>query len=184
MEVPLELSFRNVERKPELVALIEEKVAKLEQVCGHLTSCRVAVEKPQAHQATGSPYRVRLDIQVPPGHEIVVSREAGQGELHEPVEVVVRRAFDAARRRLTDTIERQRGEVKSHPKQEPEAFITKLFRDEGYGFIRTSAGREIYFHRNSLPQDEFEKLTVGTPVAYAEGEADEGPQATTLRVIR
>ncbi len=184
MQVPLELSFRNLRRDPHLVALVEEKVDKLEQVCDYLTSCRVAVERPQAHQDAGSSYRVRVNMQLPPGHEIVVSREPGQGQMHEPVETVIRRAFETARRRVTEIVERQRGEIKTHPEQQAQALVSQIYPDKGYGFIKTVDGREIYFHRNSVLNEEFDTLSIGTPVAFAEAQALEGPQATTVRVTQ
>jgi len=39
---------------------------------------------------------------------------------------------------------------------------------EGYGFIETAVGREVYFHRNSVLDDAFEHLTVGSEVRFAE----------------
>lgn len=114
MRVPLELSFRQVPRRQSLERLIHQKAERLNRACGHLTSCRVAVERPHQHECTGCPYRVRLDLTVPPGHRIVVTREAGEGEMHERLEPVIRNAFDAARRRLVALTEKQRGEVKSH----------------------------------------------------------------------
>ena len=37
-----------------------------------------------------------------------------------------------------------------------------------YGFIATSDGREIYFHRNSVIDDAFDRLSVGSEVRFAE----------------
>ncbi len=71
MKIPLELSFRGLDKTPDIEDLIEEKVQKLTQFCDHLSSCRVAVESPQEHQQSGNPFRVRIDVRVPPGHEIV-----------------------------------------------------------------------------------------------------------------
>lgn len=184
MQVPLELSFRNLRRDPHLVALVEEKVDKLEQVCDYLTSCRVAIEQPQTHQTVGSAYRVRVNVQLPPGHEVVVSREPGQGQMHEPAETVIRRAFETARRRVAEIAERQRGEIKSHPEQQAQALVSQIYPEKDYGFIRTAEGREIYFHRNSLLNEEFDTLRLGTPVAFAEVQAEEGPQASTVRVTQ
>ncbi|MFW6236957.1 MAG: HPF/RaiA family ribosome-associated protein [Desulfosudaceae bacterium] len=83
MEVPLEISFRGVEKTEHLETLINEKAARMERVCPHMVSCRVAVEARQKHQQTDNPYRVRVAAHVPPEHEIVVRREETAGKLHE-----------------------------------------------------------------------------------------------------
>lgn len=114
MQVPLELSFRDVPNTDLIAAVVREKVDKLERICDRLSSCRVVIERPQRHQETGNPYRVRIDMTVPPGHELVAKRESTQGEMHDPLEVVVREAFQAAGRRLERLSQRQHGRVKTH----------------------------------------------------------------------
>ena len=52
----------------------------------------------------------------------------------------------------------------------------------GFGFLKTSDGREVYFHRNSVLNDAFPRLKVGTRVTFAEEEGDKGPQASTVRL--
>ncbi|MEW6754474.1 MAG: HPF/RaiA family ribosome-associated protein [Candidatus Latescibacterota bacterium] len=114
MEVPLELSYRGIERTDALDELIRSKVAQLERVCDHIVSCRIAVEKAQARQQTGSPFRVRIDMRVPPGHELVVARETTDNAPHEDLPTVLRGAFEAARQQLRELSERQRGNTKTH----------------------------------------------------------------------
>ena len=70
----LEVNYRNVDKTAQIETLIEEKLLKLQEVCGDLISCRVSLEKPQQHQRAGNPFRVRLDVKVP-GKEIVTVRE-------------------------------------------------------------------------------------------------------------
>jgi cold shock CspA family protein len=64
-----------------------------------------------------------------------------------------------------------------------EALVSQLFKAEGYGFIRTPEGRELYFHRNSVLHDEFDRLQVGTGVRFEEELGEDGPQATTVQII-
>lgn len=183
MQVPLEISFRHVDKTDALEDLIREKAAKLEQICTHLISCRIAVESPQEHQQRGNPYRIRLDLKVPPGHEVVVKRESGKGDMHQGLPAVIRDAFNTARRRLQSLVEQQAGEVKSHPRQQTMAFVVKLFPEQGYGFLKTAEGREIYFHRHSVLHDAFDRLTVGTGVRFVEEGGEEGPQASTVHIV-
>ncbi len=183
MQVPLKVTFRNVRKSPRLEALIAKQAAKLERVCDHVISCEVAVEKPQEHQRVGNPFRVRIDVTVPPEHELVVTREATEGDLHERLPTVLRGAFDAMRRQLQKLSEKQRKEVKSHPEQEVGGFVSQLFRKQGYGFIKGLDGREIYFHKNTLSGKEFNRLEIGTGVRWVEQEGDKGPQASSVRIV-
>ncbi len=93
MEVPLEITYRNVEKSQDIDELIREKAAKLDGMHDRITSCRVSVEKPQEHQRSGNNYRVRIDLRVPPGKELVVRREAGEGDMHDPLRSLITEAF-------------------------------------------------------------------------------------------
>jgi cold shock CspA family protein/ribosome-associated translation inhibitor RaiA len=183
MEVPITLSFRNVDKNSAIEKLIRQQAAKLERVCDHIVSCRIAVEKPQEHQRSGNSFRVRIDITVPPQHELVVSREAGEGDLHEQLSTVIRDAFGAMRRQLRKLVEKQHGDIKAHPEQEIKGVIARLFPEQGYGFIKGLDGAEVYFHKNSLVNDDFERLEVGTGVQWVEQQGDKGPQASTVRIV-
>src|SRR5262245_3158992 len=183
MQVPLTMTFRNVTKSTSLEALIRKQATKLERVCSHLVSCRISVEKPQSHQKSGSSFRVRLDVTVPPEHELVAVRDAGEGDLHQRLPTVVRQAFDATQRQLKKLTERQRGKVKSHPEQAVAGFVIRLFRKAGYGFIKSLEGREIYFHKNTLSAAQFNRLEVGTGVQWNEEEGENGPQATVVRIV-
>lgn len=184
MKVPLEITFRGVEKFDFLEELIRQKAAALEKVCDRVISCRVAVEAPQQHQRGGRPFRVRITLNVPPGHEVAVRREASEGSIHDELPAVIRSAFDAARRKLKRLTEKQRGEVKTHPvHEEAMAIVVRLFREGGYGFLKTLDGRDLYFHQNSVLQNDFDRLEIGTGVRYEEEEGEDGPQASTVQII-
>jgi len=183
MQVPVTLTFRNVHKNAALEDLVHRQAAKLERACDHIVSCRVAVEKPQEHQTSGNSFRVRLDVTVPPEHELVVKREAGEGDLHEQLPTVIRRAFGAMRRQLRKLVEKQHGDIKAHPEQEMRGVVTRLFREQGYGFIKGLGGEEVYFHKNSLPENDFDRLEIGAGVRWVEQAGDKGPQASTVRIV-
>ena len=44
--------------------------------------------------------------------------------------------------------------------------IKRVVRDRGFGFIRSSDGQEVFFHRNGLQQMDFESLKEGTSVEF------------------
>jgi cold shock CspA family protein len=78
-------------------------------------------------------------------------------------------------------VRRRRGDVKYH-ESEPHGRITQLFPSEDYGLIQTADGREIYFHRNSVLNADFDKLEEGAQVHFSEEMGEKGPQASTVHV--
>lgn len=181
MQVPIEITFRHIGMTEALDRTVRELAAKLERYCDHIQSCRVAVERPNAHPTSGSGYRVRIDLMVPPGHEVVIRREADEGLVTDDLYKVLHDAFHAAERKLKKLNSKQRGLRKSHPEHDVQGVVGKLFED--YGFISTIDGREIYFHKNSVVNENFDELKVGFGVAFVEEEGDEGPQASTVRIV-
>lgn len=177
MDVPPEIAFRDVEPKDALKDEIEDRIADLEKVYSRLTSCRVMVES-TSNGGSVERFKVRIDMTVP-GNELVVRREPSAQGPRQDVFTAVDEAFDTARRSLREFARKQRGDVKSHDLP-PHARVVKLFSDEGYGFLETEDGREIYFHENAVREGAFEDLDVGTEVRYAEAQGDKGPQASTV----
>jgi len=95
-------------------------------------------------------------------------------------------AITRIERQLRDLTDLQKGKVKVHPEQQTTAFIDKLFPEEGYGFIRSLDGQEIYFHRNSVVNEDFGDLKVGLGVTYDLSDTAEdaqGQHASSVRVI-
>lgn len=178
MQMPLQITFKNMDSSPAVEARIQAKAAKLERFFNRIMRCHVVVEAPHRHQRQGELYRVAIDITVP-GGEIAVDREHRKDHSHEDVYVAIRDAFDAAARQLEDHARRTRGDVKSHAEQ-MSGKIVRMFPD--YGFIETSDGQEVYFHRNSVVGDGYDLLAPGREVrlVIAEGESLHGSQATTV----
>src|SRR6516165_9708268 len=181
MQVPLQVSFRHMEHSEAIETLIREKVAKLDASPDHIMSCRVVVEPAGKHHEHGNLYEVRIDITVP-GEEIVVTREPSQHTENRDIHVALRDAFDSARRQLEDFVRRRRGDVKAL-ETAPHARVSKLFPNEGYGFIETPDDREIYFHRHSVLHEAFDRLQIGTEVTFVEEAGRKGPQASTVKLV-
>lgn len=181
MELPLQITFREMPPSPAVEANIREKAARLDRFSEHIMACRVVVEAPHRHHRRGKLYHVRVDLTVP-GGELVVSREPAAHHAHEDVYVAIRDAFDATVRQLEDYVRRQRCQTKLH---EAPLYgrVTRMMPAENHGFIETSDGREVYFHRNSVLGDGFDRLEVGDEVRFAEEVGDEGPQASTVRAV-
>ncbi len=180
MRIPVEVTFRGIKKNEEIQNLVKEKAEGLMQYCESIMSCRVAVERPHRHQRAPQPLRIRLDIKLPPGREVVVSKLSGEGDV---LQSVLREAFETAARQITRIIEKQRGDTKRHPTQESSAIVSKLFETEGYGFITTLDGRDVYFHKNSVTNNGFECLKIGTGVRFEEVPGKDGPQASSLQIV-
>lgn len=183
MQLPLQITFRNMESSPAVEAHIRERAEDLERFFGRIMACRVVVEASTRRQHKGKLYHLRVDLTVP-GREIVVKRDPSEHHAHEDILVAVRDAFDAARRQLEDHARSSRGDVKAHG-MPSHGHVAKLFKEEGYGFIRSSAGDEIYMHRNAVAGSGFDALSEGDEVRYVvhEGEGEKGPQASTVVAV-
>jgi ribosomal subunit interface protein len=181
MLVPPEITFHQVTKSEAIDALIREKLEHLEQFCDHISSCAVAVERPHLHERSGNAYRVRIDLHVPPGHEIVAIAGQEHNDMHDELGTVVIDAFEKAERQLKSLVEKQHGEVKRH--EAPVAVISRLDTDAGEGVITDLAGREISFDRSSVVGREFEKLAVGMAAVFTETSDDRGPRAYSVSVL-
>lgn len=187
MKVPPEITYRGVEKTNAIEALINEKIAKLEQVCDYISSCHIAVEKEQDRPRDRSPYRVRLDITVPPGHELAAESTMGHQTQYADLDTVVRDAFEKAWRQLRDLSKRQqeydKGQVNDGA-QDTTALVTKLFSEQDYGFLKTLDGQDIHFTRNSVIHNGFDRLEVGTGVRFEAVEDEQGIlHATTVQIV-
>lgn len=178
MQLPLQITFRNMAKSDAIEAQIRKRAEDLDRFSDRIMGCRVVVESAHRHQHKGRIYHVRVDLTVR-GGEIVVTRDPPKHHAHEEIHVAIRDAFDAVRRQLEDRTRRSRGQTKTHEAGD-HGKILHLFPD--YGFIVTADGREIYMHRNSVVDDGFDKLTVGDEVRYVihEGEGEKGAQASTV----
>jgi cold shock CspA family protein len=137
----------------------------------------VAVEAEHRYPSGGEiSYSVKVQLSVP-GEDLVVSRQ------DDPVLLTaIQRAFDAARRQLQDHVRRLREPAAVSP-GDNRARVTKLFTYEGFGFLETATGEEVYFHRNSVLNDQFDQLEIGTEVRFALGQGNKGPQASTVSPV-
>ncbi len=99
MQIPLQISFRNMDPSPAVEARIRKKAEKLERFHDRIIGCTVVVEAPHRHHHKGKLYSVKVDISVP-GKDVVVDRAKPTDHAHEDVYVAIRDAFDAATRRL------------------------------------------------------------------------------------
>ena len=180
MDVPLELSFHQVDSSEAVERRVRERAAKLDRLYGRIASCRVAIEAPHRQHRKGNLMRVRIDISVP-GKELVVTREPHHKQDYaEPdVYALVNDAFDAAERQVKEFKARQKHETKAHDAPMV-GQVLGIAADRDHGFLRSAEGRELYFHRNSLIDETLEDLNAGDRVHYVETVGATGPQASKV----
>ena len=183
MNLPIEISFRDMDSSEAVEARVRERVEKLQRYFDRALSCRVVVEARHRSSRKGKLYNVRLHLSIP-GKDVVVGHEHKRDHAHEDVYVAIRDAFNAMESQLKSQAEVMRGKVKAH-EVPPHGRIARIFLEDGYGFIESSDGQEVYFHRNSVTNDGFESLSVGDEVRYSsqQGESEKGAQASTVVLI-
>jgi cold shock CspA family protein/ribosome-associated translation inhibitor RaiA len=200
MQLEPSITFRGIGPSEALDTDIRQRIHKLETYYGGIMGCRILVEFAQRHHEVGNRYHVRIDLTVP-GEQIVVAHEASlrarvrdeavlrARKAFEPdperkhAHVAVRQAFDIARRRLQDYARRQRGAVKALVHQ-PRGRVTHLYPERDYGYLQAEDGHEVYFQKQSVVKDAFDRLDVGSPVSFVEEAGHKGPQASTVRLLR
>lgn len=181
MKQPLQITFRDIPRSDAVEAKIREKAAKLDVFYDQIMACQVVIEAPHGHHHQGYLYHVRIDLTVPNG-EIIINRDPKEHHAHEDVYVAIRDAFDAARRKLQDFARKQRGDVKTH-ETPAHGTVLEIIPSQDFGRIQTSEGREVYFHRNSFLDGDFDVLEIGDKVRFVEEAGEKGPQASTVHLI-
>ncbi len=64
----------------------------------------------------------------------------------------------------------------------PKGTIKKLM-ENGFGFIKTEEGKDLFFHRNEIEGVEFFSLRAGQEVEFEMGQDSKGrPQAVKVRL--
>ena len=58
----------------------------------------------------------------------------------------------------------------------------KKMSDRGFGFIKTSAGDEVFFHRSECQTLAFDSLSEGQAVAFDRESSAKGPRARNVRM--
>lgn len=180
METPIEVDFQNMQATHELQERVRQHVDELESRFGRITAGRVVVKGPGGHHRTGGLHEVRVHLSLPDGREVNVDRINQGDERYADLHFAINDTFKQARRQLQDEARKLQGKVKRH-EPEPHGTVRRIDPNGDFGFIETSDGREIYFHRNSVLGGHFSELEPGTRVTFAEEMGDKGPQASTVK---
>lgn len=182
METTPQIDFQGMEPSPVYHQQILEHIQRLEDKYGRMTACRVVVEAPSGRHRTGGLYEVHIYLALPDEREVAVDRTPHLDERFQRFEFALSDAFSRAGRQLQDQVGQMRGKVKHH-EEAPTGVVKRLMREDGYGFLESVDGREIYFHRNSVREPGFDHLELGVRVNFVEEEGAQGPQASRVMPI-
>jgi cold shock CspA family protein/ribosome-associated translation inhibitor RaiA len=182
MQTPPEIEFQGMAGSPEIENAIAKHVAQLEERWGRVTACRVVVKGPGHHHQAGGLYEVHIRLALPDGREVEVRRTALADDRRTDLTFAINNAFKRARRQLQDQVRRAQGQVKHH-EGAPIGTVVRLDPSAEFGFLQSGEGQEIYFHRNSVLDNGFSRLRVGSRVSFAEEIGEKGAQATTVKLL-
>ncbi len=154
--------------RPEIVVKRSSKAAKkIQDSSGDIDAEAVAQSEPEGEESASGR-----------------RRPMRRGIREEPLVALIRRTFDSAQRELKKVVEKQRGEVKTSASRQASAVVERIFREQGYGFLRTDDGERVYFHSNSVLHGHWDSLSAGTAVRYVAEMGDKGLQASTVDVVQ
>ena len=102
MQVPMEISYKDVDKSEWIEDFIQERVNKLQRFARDLISCRVAVEKDHKRRHGGNPFYVRVETSLPGKKRLATASEPLEAREDRKTELqnAIRDAFDSMEKRL------------------------------------------------------------------------------------
>jgi ribosome-associated translation inhibitor RaiA len=113
--IPVQITFRHMDSSPAVETRVRELANHLGVFSDRILGCRVVLDSPHRHQHQGKVFNVKVQLTLP-GEDVVVDMERPDRDGHEDVYVVLRDAFDAARRQLQTRMATLRNEPNRHEK--------------------------------------------------------------------
>lgn len=101
MQTPLTVTFRNLEPSETIEGHVRRRFADLGRLHPRIVDGDVTIEAPQKRKVTGRAFKVHVRIGIP-GPDINVTRESGQGNAAEDVNLAINDAFETAGRLLVE----------------------------------------------------------------------------------
>jgi ribosome-associated translation inhibitor RaiA len=109
--IPVKITFRHMESSVAVETRVNELANHLGVFSDRILACRVVVDSPHRHHHQGKVFAVKVQLELP-GEDVVVDMERPQRDGHDDVYVVLRDAFDAAKRQLQQRMSSLRGDEK------------------------------------------------------------------------
>lgn len=179
--IPFQITFRDFPESDAVWLAVQKRVEKLETFFNNIVKCDVVISMPHRHRHAHRIYHIKIHLSMA-GKDVFIDRDPEENEAHTDIYVAIRDAFNSAERILQDRARKMRGEIKDH-RSFSFGKITRLFPDDGYGFIASGDGREIYFHSHCLLGDDFNQLKVGRDVRFTEEAGEKGPQVSSMALV-
>lgn len=181
MEVPLQITYRDLDPTPGMEAAIHDKVDHLQRYHPRIQRCHVVVDAPHNSPHHAQHYRVMFNITIP-GKELAAAKENHDKPEHRDFYIALRDSYEAARRQLEAERAKAKGNTKVH-EVPPHGRVSQLFPAQEHGFIFMPDGQEVYFHKNAVVEGKWEDIEVGDEVRVVVQEGIEGLQASTVKPI-
>lgn len=183
METDPQIVFEHMDASEPLRQRVLQELAALEQIFDRIISARVSLSAPPREHRKGYLYRTNIHLVLPDGREVAVSHNPQSGRAEQDLYTSVQDAFEVARRQLQDEVRLMEGKVKTHVGGvEQIGQVIRIFPEDGYGFIVTPSGHEVFFSRKKVKHKGFGEMQIGTRVYFEEEMGDKGPLATTVRI--
>jgi cold shock CspA family protein/ribosome-associated translation inhibitor RaiA len=188
MQVPVEIAFHNIDKSEWAENTIRDHIARLEDIYGRLTACRVRVDQRADNTNRTIPPVVRIEMGIPGRKDLVVAHEPEhlQRKFQAPdLRNAIHEAFRIAERQLSDLKDTRADHAAATGHEAAHEYrgqVAELTPERDFGFFMTKEGGLLYFHRNGMLAGDFDSLSRGQEVTYVEEVGDTGPIATKVRV--
>jgi cold shock CspA family protein/ribosome-associated translation inhibitor RaiA len=171
----LQIECRNIDMAPRWKTEIEQRMQSLQVGHDDLIHGRVTLTKNKHHKKEARVAESLVLVTLPGRHTITARKE------EKTFEEAIRAAFSAVEIEL-QKYRGKRGatQVRTEPTTPLRGVISKLFPEEGYGFILQDGGSEVYFHQNALRELNFHDLGDGTDVVINAASGEKGEHATVV----
>jgi cold shock CspA family protein/ribosome-associated translation inhibitor RaiA len=166
----LEISAQHIEVHPRWRSMIERHVGKLNGIGANFLRLHVTLVHSTHHTSGHEEVRILASL---PGDTLRVQKtKARMGD-------AIHAAFAALHREVESYLAQRRSPDRLYGPR-PSGFIARVFRERGYGFIRTAEDQEIYFHQAALHDLTLEELRQGMAVDFEVEQGEKGPQASRV----
>jgi ribosomal subunit interface protein len=154
-------------------AAIEQRIERLTAHHSDLIDVRITARPNRHHRHGGQEVRITAEAR---GREIVAARTRTE------VGLALNESMDAFERELRRLRDRRLSRRSEQPPPPPHlGIVDRVFREDGYGFVLTDDGEQVYFHRNAVKGGlAFDDLAEGDRVALNVEAGDDGPQANAI----
>ena len=185
---PFQITFLDFSESDAIWLAIQKRIEKLEHFFDRIVRVETSISLPHRHRHSDRLFHIQIHI-ILPGEDIVVNRKPVHNEAHRDVYVAIRDSFNTAERLLREKSQSISDRSRAHPSISHQTEgqhigrISKIFFNDGYGFLTTFDGREFYFDKKSLLNKKFDNLEVGEKVRFFEELGEKGPQVTSMSAL-